>query len=96
MTIVDLDAFRKKKKDQEAELQALEDKLVDSLEDPASRKYGASSMKIGEASDLDLFTREAMRFRFQNMKPPGVFATIHTEKLPPPFPPYDDLPPLVA
>lgn len=85
MTIVDLDAFRKKK--QEAA------PLVH--KEPAGSSSKIISASVNEASNLDLFTREAMRFRFQNMVPPGAFATVHTEKLPPPFPP-DDLPPLVA
>jgi hypothetical protein len=98
MIVVDLDAFRQKRKKQEVVVQALKDEWVVSLEEMADKTRKAAPVSAKTTSDLDLFTREGMRFRFQNMRPPGMFVILHTEKLPPSFPPFNNnpLPPLVA
>lgn len=87
MTVIDLNEFRQKKAvSVPAQKERDEVRHEPPLKDPAVR------------SDLALLTREAMRFKFMNMKPPGMFVTVHTERLPPSFPPFDDTPtpPMVA
>lgn len=90
MNIVDLNSFRQKKKEQKESEQT-----VNNYQDD---KRTVPSVNQRSPDNLDRFTREAMQFKFQNMQPPGVFAILNTEKLPPPFPPYDDdpFPPMVA
>jgi hypothetical protein len=87
MTIIDLNEFRQKK----AVSVPIQKECAEVRHEPPLKKTAVRS-------DLDLITREAMRFKFMNMKPPGGFVTVHSERLPPSFPPFDDTPtpPMVA
>jgi len=87
MNIIYLGAFKKKKADK---MSVVEDKPVGSMADV---RYPPRPM--APDSDLDRFTREALQFKFQNMRP-AMFVTVNSEQVPDPSNDDNPFPPMVA
>lgn len=87
--VIDLNSFRKRK----TESVTVTTPQLEPVQSVTPLMAMVGPMKPAKVEEQ--FHRDATRFRFIRMKPPGAFVVMNTNKLPNPFPP-DPLPPLVA